>query len=104
MHRDIHQHVNICKLCIQFLPNRIYAQPMHLEISQVPYAGCTIDYIGPLPTTSKGNRHALTFICLLMFYLITVPLKSKTADEVSMVNINQNIMPQVYFMGQSQGV
>ena len=31
MWRDIHQHINTCRLCIQFLPNKIYMQPMHLE-------------------------------------------------------------------------
>ena len=30
--RDVHQQINSCKLCIQFLPNRIYTQTMHLEI------------------------------------------------------------------------
>ena len=64
-------------------------QPIHLEIPQVPFASCAVDYIGQLPMTSKGHRYALTFICLLTSYLITVPLKMKTADEVSMVNIKE---------------
>ena len=81
MHRDIHQHIRSCQLCIQFLPNWLYTQPMHLEIPRVPFAGCAMDCIGPLPATSKGNRHMLTFISLLTWYLITVPLKSKTAEE-----------------------
>ena len=79
MQRDIHQHLNTCKLCIQFLPKRVYMQPMHLEIPQVPFSGCAMDSIGQLPTMSKGNRFALTLICLLTSYLITVPLKAKTA-------------------------
>ena len=93
MHRDIHQHVNSCKLCIQFFPNRMYTQPVHLAIWEVPFAGCTMDCIGPLPATSKGNRHALTFVCLFTSYLITVPLKSKMADEVSMAYIKE-ILPK----------
>ena len=60
MWRDIHQQINSCKLCIQFLPNRIYMQLMHLEIPQVPFASCAIDCIGPLPTSSKGHRHIPT--------------------------------------------
>ena len=86
---DAHQHVNSCKLCIQFLPNRMYTQLMHLKILQVPFAGCIMDCIGLLPATSKGNRYALTFICLLTSYLIIVPLKSKTADEVSKAYIKK---------------
>ena len=92
MHRDVHHHINSCKLCIQFLPNRMYTQPMYLEIPQVPFASCAMDCIGSLPASSKVHRHALTFIFLLMSYLITVPLKTKTADEVSMACIKE-ILP-----------
>ena len=63
------------------------------EIPQGPFACCAIDCIGPLPPSSQGHRHVLTFICLLTSYLITVPLKTKTADEVSMVYI-QEILPK----------
>ena len=62
---------------------------MHLEIPQVPFAGCAMDPIGQLPVTSKGYRYVLTFICLLTSYLITVPLKMKTADEVFMEYIKE---------------
>ena len=91
--RDIHQHINSCQLCIQFLPNWLYTLPMYLEIPKVPFTGCAMDCIGPLPATSNGNRHALTFICLLTSYLITVPLKSKTVDKVSMAHIKE-ILPK----------
>ena len=87
MHRKIHQHISSCQLCIQFLPNWLYTWPMHLEVSKVPFAGCAMDCIGLLPATSRGNRHVLTFICLLTLYLIMVILKSKMADEVSMAYI-----------------
>ena len=52
-----------------------------------------MDCIGPLPGMSKGNRHALTFIYLLTSYLITVPVKSKMADEVLMACIKE-ILPK----------
>ena len=45
-----------------------------------------MDFIGPLPATSKG--HPLTFICLLKSYLITEPL-TKKADEVSTVYMKE---------------
>ena len=93
MQRDVHQHINSCKFCIQFLLNRMYTQPKHLEIPQVIFASCTMDCIGPPPTSSKGHRHILTFIWLLTLYLITVPLKTKTADEVSMAYIKE-ILPK----------
>ena len=66
---------------------------MHLEILQVPFPGCAIDSFGQLPTTSKGNRFAPTFICLLTSYLITVLLKTKTANEVLMAYVKE-ILPK----------
>ena len=35
--RDVHQHINSCQLCIQFLSNQLYTQPMHLDIPKVPF-------------------------------------------------------------------
>ena len=67
MCRDVHQHISSCQLCIQFLPNWLYTQAMHLEIPKVPFTGFAMDCISPLPDTSKGNRHALTFICFVNF-------------------------------------
>ena len=69
------------------LPNQLYKLPMHLEIPKVPFIGCAMDCIGPLPATSKGNRHTLMSICLLTSYM--VPLKSKTVGEISMVYIKE---------------
>ena len=68
-------------------------QLMHLKIPQVLFAGCAMDSIGQLPTTPKGNRFVLTLICLLTSYLITVPLKAKTVDEVSKAYIKE-ILPK----------
>ena len=49
--------------------------------------------IGQMLTTSKGNRYTLTFIFLLTSYLITISLKMKTIDKVSMVYIKE-ILPK----------
>ena len=38
--------------------------------------------IGKLPTTSSGNKYALTCRDLLTFYVITVPMPDKTAESV----------------------
>ena len=62
------------------------------SIYQYIKTGGAVDTIGLLPTTLKGNKYALTFMCLLTFYLIAVPLKSKTAKEVTMTYI-KHILP-----------
>ena len=68
-------------------------QVMHLEIPQVPFTSYDVDCIGPLPMSSKGHGHALMLICLLTSYLITVPLKTKMAGEVSKAYIKE-ILPK----------
>ena len=89
-HPSEYKHLQIMS---SILPNKVYTQPMHLEIPQVPFVSCAKDSIGQLPTTSKGNRFTLTCICLLTSYLITVPLTLKMADSVSMVYITE-ILPK----------
>ena len=102
MWKDIHQHINTWKLCIQFPPSRLYTQPNAFGNLEVPFTGCAMDCIRPLPTSSKGHQYAQTFISLLMSYLVKVPLKTKSADEVSMVYMKE-ILPkshaQIYFAG-----
>ena len=75
MRQSIYQHIRTCKLCVQFLPNKVNTRQMHLKILQVPFTGCAVDTIRLLPTMSKGNKYVLTFICLLTSYLIAVPVK-----------------------------
>ena len=92
MRQSIYQHIRTCKLCIQFIPNKVNSRSMHLKIPQVQFTGCAVDTMGLLPTMSKGNKYTLTFTYLLTTYLIAVPLKLKTAEEVTMVYI-KHILP-----------
>ena len=41
-----------------------------------------IDTLGHLPVTSKGNRWALTAICLHTSYVFTFLMKEKSAENV----------------------
>ena len=66
---------------------------MHLHIPNVPFTGCTVDSICLLPTTTKGHKFALTFVCLLTSYIIEVQLKTKSAEEVMMVYLKE-ILPK----------
>ena len=71
----------------------------------VPFAGCAVDYIGPLSTLSKGHRNALMCICLSTSYLIAMPLKKEMADKVSMAYIKE-ILPKTScpkFISQDSG-
>ena len=82
MQRDVKYHISNCITCSKNLPN-ISCQPqLHLEIAKVSFTCIAIDTIGKLPTTSSGNRYALTCIDLLTSYIIAVPMPDKTAESV----------------------
>ena len=69
---------------------------MHLDIPNIPFAGCTVESIGMLPTTSKGHKFTLTFICLLTSYLITVLLKTNKSEEITVAYLKE-IPPKISY-------
>ena len=83
MWRDIKYHIGNCITCSKNLPNISCHPQLHLEIPKVPFICIAIDTIGKLPTTSSGNRYALTCIDLLTSYIIAVPMPDKTAESVA---------------------
>ena len=49
----------------------------------------SVDLIGEFhPPTSRKHRYALTVICMLKGYIFCVPLRTKTAEEVIQVYID----------------
>ena len=54
----------------------------HLEVLKIPRKVVALDTIGHLPITSRGNRWALTAICLNMSYMFAVTMKEKSAENV----------------------
>ena len=48
-----------------------------------------MDLIGEFhPASSKGNRYALTAICMLTGFTFCIPLKSKKTEDVVMAYLN----------------
>ena len=82
MQRDVKYHISNCIPCSKNLPNISCYPQLHLEIPKIPFTCIAIDTIGKLPTTSSGNRCALTCIDLLTSYIIAVPMPDKTAKSI----------------------
>ena len=82
MQRDLKYHISNCITCSKNLLNVSCHPQLHLEIPKVPFMCTAIDTIGKLPTTSLGNRYALTCIDLLTSYIIAVPMPDKTAESL----------------------
>ena len=82
MWRDVKYHICNYITCSKNLPNVSCHPQLHLETPKVPFTCIAIDTIGKLPTTSSGNRYALTCIDLLTSYVIALPMPDKTAESV----------------------
>ena len=82
MQKDVKYHISNCIACSNNLPKISCHPQLHLEIPKVPFTCIAINTIGKLPTTSSGNRYALTCIDLLTSYVIVVPMPDKTAESV----------------------
>ena len=82
MRPDVKNYINKCITCCKNVPNTACHPQLHLEVTKVPFACIAIDTIGKLPTTSKGNKYALTCINLLTSYVIAVPIPNKAAKSV----------------------
>lgn len=86
MTKDISKFVKDCQKCQLNKPrpkNREYIGMTITSTPQKPFDVVIIDTIGPLTITEQQNRYALTMICDLSKYLVTVPMKSKSAAEVA---------------------
>ena len=89
---SVYNHIRTCKLCKQFLPNRIRTRPLHLDIPKIPFYTICLDTIGRLLTNLQGNCYALTCMDLLTSYLIAVLMKSKSEDEVTMAYLKRVLL------------
>ena len=52
-----------------------------------------MDLIGEFhPASSKGNRFALTAVCMLTGFTFCIPLKSKRAEDMIIANIEPHML------------
>ena len=62
---------------------------LHFDVPTFPMQFISMDLIGKFhPPTSRKHRYASTVICMLMGYVFCVPLKTKTAEEVTQAYID----------------
>ena len=54
----------------------------NLEIPQVQMALVAMDTILHLPVPSRGHQWALTATCMQMSYVLAIPMKEKSAENV----------------------
>ena len=82
MKTDISNYVKQCKLCQKqnILPVKYVSG--HFSAPMAPMEFISMDLIGDFTPSSKGNKYALTVICMLTGYTFCIPIPTKKASDV----------------------
>ena len=89
MKRHIQLHCRRCKTCAKYNVHNNEVYKEHFKAPSQPMEFLAMDLIGEFhPASSKGNRYALTAICMLTGFTWCIPLKTKKAEEVVAAYMN----------------
>ena len=79
----VKKHVQTCKLCQEHNKQVVKYSKMNVEAEPAPMKFISMDLIGDFhPPSSKGNRYALTVICMFTGYTFCIPIPNKMAKTV----------------------
>ena len=81
-------------LCCQHVTHKVKYESKHLPIPDKPFNGICLDCVGPLERSKQGFKWILTCIDLHTSFLLAVPMKLKSADNVIHACI-KTILPQI---------
>ena len=80
---SVEKHIKMCYQCQRRNKQVVEYATLHFDVASFPMQFISLDLIGEFhPLTSRKHRYALTVICMLTGYVFSVPLKTKTAEEV----------------------
>ena len=94
MREQVNAYVNKCLLCCQHATHKIKYESKHLPIPNKPFDGICLDCVGPLERSRRNFKWILTCIDLHSSFMIAVPMKSKSADDVIHAYV-EIILPQI---------
>ena len=89
MKRHIQLYCRRCRTCARHNVQTQELQKEHFSAPPQPMEFIAMDLIGEFhPASSKGNRYALTEICMLTGFTFCIPLKSKKVEDVVTAYLN----------------
>ena len=94
MQEQVNAYVNKWLLCCQHAMHKIKYESKHLPIPNKPIDGICLDCVGPLERSKRNFKWILTCIDLHSSFMIAVPMKSKSADDVIHAYV-EIILPQI---------
>ena len=82
--KTIQRHCKACSTCAKHNIKVQQIQKEHFKVPPQPIEFIAMDLIGEFhpPPSSKGNRYALTAVCMLTGFTFCIPIKSKKAEDV----------------------
>ena len=89
MKRHIQLYCRRCKTCARHNIQTQELQKEHFSAPPQPMEFIAMDLISEFhPASSKGNRYALTAICMLTGFTFCIPLKSRKAEDMVTAYLN----------------
>ena len=83
MKKSVYQHCTNCQVCAKHNIKTQQLKNEHFSSPPQPMEFIAMDLIGEFhPASSKGNRFALTAVCMLTGFTLCIPLKSKRAEDM----------------------
>ena len=89
MKKQIQTHCSKCMTCAKFNSKVQEFEKKHFSSPPQPMEFISMDLIGEfIPASSKGNRYALTAVCMLTGFTFCIPIASKSATDVANAYLN----------------
>lgn len=94
MEKDVADYIRNCKVCqMNKDPHQKVKQQLEVTDTQdEPFCKLYLDVVGPLPVTEDNFRYILTCQDNLSKYVIAIPIKNQTVEEVTDAFVNKVIL------------
>ena len=90
MKESVHDLCRCCQVCAHRKGNRKHAPMRSIKVGS-PFERVGMEIVGPLQTTSRGNRYILRLVEDFTMNVEAYPLESKEASAIALVLINEFI-------------
>ncbi|KAI5606934.1 hypothetical protein C0J50_7488 [Silurus asotus] len=89
MQQDVTEYVKECLRCCQFqLANPNYRAPLQRRGVTFPWSDLQIDWVGPLPRSTRGNKYFITVMCQFTKWVECLPAPNDTAQTTAYLLMN----------------
>ena len=83
----VRKHVQVCKFCHEHNKQAVKYSKYNFEAEPAPMKFISMNLIGELhPPSSKGNRYALTVICMFTGYTFCIPIPNKKVETTKSIH------------------